>query len=59
VTDVNPIDELAARILLEHHRESIKGCSCGWGQAPSELGKRHSVHVVSKLREAGVLKEVQ
>lgn len=59
MTDVNPIDELTARIIREHHRDSISGCDCGWGQRPSELGRLHSMHVVERLRQAGVLKEVQ
>jgi hypothetical protein len=52
-----PVDELAARILVDHMLTgpSPGQCRCGWGQDPRHLGLLHSRHVVEQLRAAGVL----
>lgn len=57
-----PVDEMTMRVLDEHLITGPRPgqCRCGYGDAtlPAErLGKPHSLHLVEKLREAGVLKE--
>jgi len=54
----NPLDILAARILVDHARREGGHCLCGWGTEPVTIGTSHSFHVVSRLREAGLLVEV-
>lgn len=43
-------DRVAA-LLIEHGRDDIKGCRCGWG----ELGKSHPEHVARVLTDAGLI----
>lgn len=54
-----PVDELAARILVDHllTGPSPGQCRCGWGLEPRHLGHHHSSHIVEQVRAAGVLKE--
>jgi hypothetical protein len=44
----------AEAILISHQRHR-GGCLCGW----SELGKSHPGHQVAKLREVGLLTQVE
>lgn len=48
-------DEIAQRVLVEHQRRDIKGCSCDtWGSDHGHLGQSHGQHVLDQLRAAGV-----
>jgi hypothetical protein len=46
-------DQRAQLILIEHQRGDNRDCLCGW----NELGRCHAAHQVTKLREAGLLKD--
>ena len=45
----------AEAILISHQRRDVGSCLCGW----AELGKSHAGHQVAKLREAGLLAQVE
>lgn len=36
-------------VLIYHYREDIKGCACGWGSSPSQLGASHAAHVLGEI----------
>lgn len=45
------LDALVSVVLMEHGRDGIGRCRCGW----DELGRSHSHHVTAALRHEGAL----
>lgn len=39
----------AQNVLIYHYRKDIKGCVCGWGSSPSQLGASHAAHVLGEI----------
>ena len=49
-----PAAELACTILVNHRREALGACACGWGHHPVHYGTTHSQHVLDMLTAAGL-----
>lgn len=42
-----------AEVLIEHGRDGIEGCRCGW----AELGKSHAKHVAQAMSDKRLLRK--
>lgn len=49
-----PAQEQACTVLVNHRREALGACSCGWGLLPRDYWQTHSQHVLDMLTAAGL-----